>query len=65
MFKELIEAMFDALRFRDITPDSISRVEEMVGYIWFKANGESYCIEIKKVSFDLDEYADSQHQAVK
>ena len=60
MFDQLVEALHQALEFRDITPDSISRIDAKVGFIWLKAGEQTYCIDIKKVDFDLDEYAQSQ-----
>ena len=60
MFKELVEALHQALAFRDISPESISRIDANVGYIWMKAGEQTYCININKVDFDLDEYARSQ-----
>jgi hypothetical protein len=60
MFKELVEELHQALEFRDIPPGSISRIDGKVGFIWFKAGEQTYCIDIKKVEFDLDEYADCQ-----
>ena len=56
MLIELFEALLEALRFRDIDPDTITKVDSPVGFIWFKAGEQSYCIDIRKVDFDLDEF---------
>ena len=56
MLIELFEALLQALRFRDIDPDAICRIDSPVGFIWFKAGEQSYCIDIRKVDFDLDEF---------
>jgi len=60
MFKELTEALYQALEFRDISPDSIDRIDANVGFIWFKASDQTYCIDIKNVEFDLDKYDQKQ-----
>lgn len=62
MFKELVEALYQALQFRGIPPKEIDRLDANVGFIWFKAGDYTYCIDIKKVGFDLDEYAREQSQ---
>ncbi|MFH5883676.1 hypothetical protein ACG2F4_05145 [Halalkalibaculum sp. DA3122] len=59
MFNQLVEALHQALEFRDIPTDSISRIDGKVGFIWLKAGEQTYFIDIKKVDFDLDEYAQS------
>ena len=56
MLIELFEALLEALRFRDIEPEVICRIDSPVGFIWFKAGDQSYCIDIRKVDFDLDEF---------
>lgn len=61
MFNELARAIQQAIVFRDIPPDSISRIDAKVGFIWFKADDQTYCVDIRKVDFDLDEYAE-KHQ---
>jgi len=58
MFRQLVEALHHALSFREIPPDSISRMDSKVGFIWFKAGDQTYWIDIRKAEFDLDEYAD-------
>jgi len=59
MFQELVEALYQALEFRDISTDSITRIDAKVGFIWLKAGEQTYCIDFRKVDFDLDEYAQS------
>ena len=55
MFMELIEALYEALEFRDVPPESITRIDANVGFIWFKAGELTYCLHIEKVEFNLDE----------
>lgn len=57
MFFELVKAIKVAIEFRNITPTSIHKIESNVEFIWFKSGDEIYCIDIKKVEMDLDEYA--------
>lgn len=52
---ELFEGLLAALRFRDIDPDRICRVDSNVGFIWFKAGDETYSLNIQQVDFDLDD----------
>ncbi|GEM_PF-2369164 len=58
MLFELYEALIEALEFREIEPSSICRIDSNVGFIWFKAEDQTYSIGISKVDFDLDEYAE-------
>ena len=58
MLIELFEALLEALRFRDIDPGAICRVDSTVGFIWFKANGKTYYLAIEKTEFDLENYKD-------
>ena len=51
---ELFEAILEAMRFRDIDPDSICRVDGTVGFIWFKAGDQTYYVGIEEVEFDLE-----------
>lgn len=59
MVIELFEALLRVLRFREIDPDTICRIDSPVGFIWFKAGNQSYCIDIRKVDFDLEEMPES------
>ena len=36
--------------------DIICRVDSIVGFIWFKAGDQSYCVDMRKVDFDLEEF---------
>ena len=58
MLFKLYDALVEALEFREIEPGSICRVDSNVGFIWFKAEDQTYSIGITKVDFDLDEYAE-------
>ncbi len=51
---ELFEALLEAMRFRGIDPDTITTVDSTVGFIWFKADGNTYYLGIEETEFDLD-----------
>ncbi|GAA5521517.1 hypothetical protein LQ318_07180 [Aliifodinibius salicampi] len=60
MLIQLINALLKAMLFRNIDLNSICRVDGDVGFVWFKAKGQTYCISIQQADFDLEEYEDQQ-----
>ena len=57
MLIQLLNALLKAMIFKDINPNAISQVDSNVGFIWFKADDNTYCINIQQAEFDLDEYS--------
>ncbi|SHG46011.1 hypothetical protein SAMN05443144_1295 [Fodinibius roseus] len=60
MLIQLLTALLKALKFRNINLDTICRVDDNVGFIWFKAEDKTYCISIQQANFDLEEYHDQE-----
>lgn len=54
MLDKLTDAVQEALDFRDIDPDTITRIDSTVGFIWFKAGEQTFMLDIKEAEFDLD-----------
>ena len=56
MLIQLLNALLQAMMFKNINPNAISQVDSNVGFIWFKADETTYCISIQQAEFDLEEY---------